>query len=109
MAGTLGMAAASLMPGKMNADTPKEPIERVDDKIGVSKNKNGSYTSTAITVSPDSELALELAINKAKNQILESLGLESGKLKNVVIIKQEKQKNNKGNIVCKVTITATLE
>ena len=71
MAGTLGMAAASLMPGKMNAEKHKEPIEHSkDEKVGVSKNSDGTYTSTAVTSSPDADIALQLAINKAKNQIL---------------------------------------
>lgn len=114
MAGTLGMAAASMMPGQMNANPNKEPMEYSQDeetKVGVTKNSDGSFTSTAITDAPTAEFALDLAIDKAKAQILKALDLDldSGKIVKISVMKKKLVKNDSGKILCKVTITATVE
>jgi hypothetical protein len=114
MAGTLGMAAASMMPGQMNANPDREPIEYSKDeetKLGVTRNLDGSFTSTAITDGPNAELALKLAIDKAKNQVLKALDLDSdsGRVVKVSSLKKKLTKDDSGKILCKVTITATVE
>jgi hypothetical protein len=114
MAGTLGMAAASMMPGQMNANPDREPIEYSKDeetKLGVTRNLDGSFTSTAITDGPNAELALKLAIDKAKNQVLKALDLDSdsGRVVKVSSLKKKLTKDDSGKILCKVTITVTVE
>jgi len=107
--GTLGMAASTMMSPNMNADTPKAPIERTSEKLGVIRNDDGSFTSTAQTSGPNAEFAKELAINKAKNQILEKLGLASGVIVNVKVMKIKTAKAENGTVMCIVTITANVE
>lgn len=111
MAGTLGMAAASMMSPKMQANSPKPPIEhsKEEEKVGVTRNPDGTYTSTVITMGPTEDLAKNLAIEKAKNQILEKLRVESGNVVNVKIMKIKTSKANDGKINCMITITATVE
>jgi hypothetical protein len=48
-------------------------------------------------------------VNKAKNQILEKLGLPSGTVVNVKVMKVKTQKLDNGSIMCIVTITANVE
>jgi hypothetical protein len=81
----------------------KDPykIEK-SEKIGVVKNQNGSYTSTAKTDGPNKEMAKGLAITKAKNQIASALNLSSKDFDyEVVDAKYEKGKNN---VICIVKI-----
>ncbi len=107
--GTAAMAASSMMSPNMQADTPKSPIERTDFKLGVIRNDDGSYTSTVQTDGPNVEIAKNLAVNKAKNQILEKLGLPSGAVVNVKVMKVKTQKLDNGSIMCTVTITANVQ
>ena len=104
--GTLGMAASTLASPNMQAMN-KDPykIEK-SDKIGVTKNADGSFTSIARTDGPTKEMAKDLAINKAKIQIASSLNLEDLEFKfDVVDVKFEKGKNN---VICTVQITAKI-
>ena len=107
--GTAAMAAATMMSPEMHADTPKPPIESSEYKLGVTKNDDGSYTSTVQTYGPNEELAKKLAITKAKNQILERLGMASGSIVNVKVMKVKTEKNDKGSFTCTITITANVE
>ena len=107
--GTLGMAATSMMSPNMHADTPKPPTERTDFKLGVIRNDDGSFTSTAQTYGPNDEFAKELAVNKAKNQILEKLGFASGAVVNVKVMKVKTQKLDNGSVMCIVTLTANVQ
>jgi hypothetical protein len=107
--GTAAMAASTMMSPNMQADTPKSPIERADFKLGVIRNDDGSFTSTVQTDGPNVEIAKELAVNKAKNQILEKLGLPSGAVVNVKVMKIKTQKLDNGSIMCIVTITANVQ
>jgi hypothetical protein len=107
--GTAAMAASTMMSPNMQADTPKSPIERTDFKLGVIRNNDGSYTSTAQTDGPNVEIAKELAVNKAKNQILEKLGLPSGAVVNGKVMKVKTQKLDNGSIMCIVTINVNVE
>jgi hypothetical protein len=100
--GTLGMAAASL--GSPNAQAmTKDPVgvEKMG-KIGITKNTDGTYTSTARTDGPTKEISKDLAINKAKIQIANALNLEMSEFEFYIVdIKYEKGKNN---IICTVQI-----
>ena len=104
--GTIGMAAATL--GSPNAQaTTRGPVgfEKMD-KIGITKNSDGTYTSVARTDGPTKEIAKDLAIDKAKIQIASALRLESASFDfDVVDFKFEKGRNN---IVCTVTVIARL-
>jgi hypothetical protein len=102
------MAAITMMSPNMNADTPKPPTEMTGEKLGVIRNDDGSYTSTVQTDGPNVEIAKDLAINKAKNQILEKLGLASDTIVNVKLMKVKTQKLGNGSIMCIVTITANV-
>lgn len=104
--GTLGMAASTLASPNMQAMN-KDPykIEKTD-KIGVTKNADGSFTSIARTDGPTKEMAKDLAINKAKIQIASALSLDAMEFDfDVIDIKFEKGKNN---IICTVQIIAKL-
>lgn len=104
--GTLGMAASTLASPNMQAMN-KDPykIEK-SEKIGVTKNTNGSFTSIARTDGPTKEIAKDLAISKAKVQIASALNLESNEFEfEVVDFKFERGKNN---ITCTVQIIAKL-
>jgi hypothetical protein len=107
--GTAAMAASTMMSPNMNADTPKPPIERSSEKLGVVRNDDGSFTSTAQTSGPNAEFAKQLAITKAKNQILEKLGLASGAIVNVKVMKVKTEKAENGTVMCVVTITGNVE
>ena len=107
--GTAAMAASTLMSPKVQASTPKTPIEMTSEKLGVVRNEDGSFTSTAQTSGPNSEFAKELAINKAKNQILEKLGLDSGSVINVKVMKIKTSKAENNTVMCIVTITANVK
>ena len=107
--GTAAMAAATMMSPEMQADTPKPPIESSEYKLGVIKNNDGSYTSTVQTYGPNEEFAKKLGITKAKNQILEKLGMDSGSVVNVKVMKVKTEKNDKGTFTCTITITANVE
>lgn len=107
--GTAAMAASSLMSPKVQASVPKHPTEMTTEKTGVIRNEDGSYTSTAITVGPNEEFAKKLAIDKAKNQILEKLNMASGYVVNVKIMKIKTTKSDNGKINCIVTITANVQ
>lgn len=104
--GTLGMAASTLASPNASA-IHNDPLKiEKSDKLGVSKNADGSYTSIAKTDGPTKEIAKELAISKAKVQIASSLNLDSLNFEfDVVDIKFDKGKNN---IVCIVQIIAKL-
>ena len=108
MAGTLGMAAASLMPGNMNADSFKEPTENLSS-VNVKKNSNGTFTSTAEAISPNVEFSKELALNKAKNQILEKLNIDDGEIIDVNIIDVKFYKQKKDKVLCVITITGRVK
>jgi hypothetical protein len=104
--GTLGMAAASL--GSPNAQAmTKDPFKtEKSDKVGVTRNANGTYTSIARTDGPTKEIAKDLAIGKAKVQIASALNLEAPEFEfDVVDIKYEK---GRGNIICVVQIIAKI-
>ena len=105
--GTLGMAASTLASPNMSAMN-KDPykIEK-SDKIGVVVNNNGTVTSIARTDGPTKEMAQELAIGKAKIQIVSKLNLESPNFNfEIVDVKFEK---GKGNIICTVQIVARIK
>lgn len=108
MAGTLGMAAASLMPGNMNADSFEEPTE-ISNSVNVKKNSNGTFTSTAEAISPNVEFSKELALNKAKNQILERLHIDNGEIIDVNIIDVKFYKQKKDKVLCIITITGRVK
>jgi hypothetical protein len=100
------MAASTLASPNMQAMN-KDPykIEKTD-KIGVTKNTDGSFTSIARTDGPTKEMAKDLAISKAKVQIASALNLESSEFEfEVIDFKFEKGKNN---IICTVQIIAKL-
>jgi hypothetical protein len=104
--GTLGMAAASL--GSPNAQAmTKDPFKtEKSDKVGVTRNANGTYTSIAKTDGPTKEIAKDLAIGKAKVQIASALNLEAPEFEfDVVDVKYEKGRNN---IICVVQIIAKI-
>jgi hypothetical protein len=83
----------------------KSDIEKMD-KIGVTKNSDGSFTSIAKTDGPTKEIARDLAIGKAKIQIASALRLESPEFDfEVIDVKFEKGRDN---IVCTVMIKARL-
>jgi hypothetical protein len=107
--GTALTAASTMMSPNMQANTPNSPIERTYDKLGVVRNEDGSFTSTVQTDGPNVEIAKKLAVNKAKNQILEKLGMVSGVVVNVKVMKVKTQKLDNGSIMCTVTITANVE
>jgi hypothetical protein len=99
-------AAASL--GSPNAQAmTKDPFKtEKSDKVGVTRNANGTYTSIARTDGPTKEIAKDLAIGKAKVQIASALNLEAPEFEfDVVDIKYEK---GKGNIICVVQIIAKI-
>jgi hypothetical protein len=50
-----------------------------------------------------------LAVTKAKNQILEKLGMVSGVIVNVKVMKLKTQKLDNGSIMCTVTIISNVE
>lgn len=108
MAGTLGMAAASLMPGNMNADSFEEPTE-ISNSVNVKKNSDGSFTSTAEAISPNIEFSKELALRKAKNQILEKLNIDYGDIIDVNIIDVKFYKQKKDRVLCIITITGRVK
>jgi hypothetical protein len=104
MAGTLGMAAATL--GSPNAQAmTKDPFKTEKTyKVGVTKNADGTYTSIARTDGPTKEIAKDLAISKAKTQIVSALNLETPEFEfDVVDIKYEK---GRSNVICIVQIIA---
>ena len=106
LAGALSMAAATLGSPNIQAMS-KDPvgIEKMD-KIGVTKNPDGSFTSIAKTDGPTKEIARDLAIDKAKIQIASALRLESPEFDfEVIDVKFEKGRDN---IVCTVMIKARL-
>jgi hypothetical protein len=106
MAGTIGMAAATL--GSPNAQAMvKDPFKTEKmDKVGVTKNPDGSFTSIAKTDGPTKEIAMDLAIGKAKIQIASALQLDSPEFDfDVIDVKFEKGRNN---IICIVMIKARL-
>ena len=106
MAGTIGMAAATL--GSPNAQAmTKDPFKTEKTyKVGVTKNADGTYTSIARTDGPTKEIAKDLAISKAKTQIVSALNLETPEFEfDVVDIKYEK---GRGNIICVVQIIAKI-
>jgi hypothetical protein len=104
--GALAMAASTLAaPKAYSMSTDPAKIEK-SDKIGVVKNQNGSYTSTAKTDGPNKEIAKELAITKAKNQIALALNLDSNDFDyDVIDVKYEKGKNN---VICIVKIIVNI-
>ena len=108
IAGTLGMAAASLTPGNMNADSFKEPTEILSGGK-VEKNSDGTFTSIAEGISPNLEISKKLALNKAKNQILEKLDINNGKIIDVNIIDVKFYKHKNDNILCVITITGRVK
>jgi hypothetical protein len=76
------------------------------DKVGVTKNSDGSFTSIAKTDGPTKEIAKDLAIGKAKIQIASALQLDSPEFDfDVIDVKFEKGRNN---IICIVMIKARL-
>jgi len=104
--GALAMAASTLAaPKAYSMSTDPAKIEK-SDKIGVVKNNDGSYTSTAKTDGPNKEIAKELAITKAKNQIALALNLDSNDFDyDVIDSKYEKGKNN---VICIVKIIVNI-
>ena len=104
--GTLGMAASTLASPSASA-MHNDPLKiEKTDKLGVTKNADGSYTSIAKTDGPTKEIAKSLAINKAKNQIALKLNLEMIDFDvDIVDFKYEK---GKGNIICTVQIVTKL-
>lgn len=104
--GALAMAASTLAaPKAYSMSTDPAKIEK-SDKIGVVKNQDGSYTSTAKTDGPNKEMAKELAITKAKNQIALALNLDSNDFDyDVIDAKYEKGKNN---VICIVKIIVNI-
>ena len=108
IAGTLGMAAASLTPGNMNADSFKEPTEILSGGK-VKKNSDGSFTSISEAISPNLEFSKELALNKAKNQILQKLGINNGKIIDVNIIDVKFYKHKNDTVLCIMTITGKVK
>jgi hypothetical protein len=107
--GTAAMAASTLMSPKVQANTPKHPTEMTNKKIGVTKNEDGSFTSTVQTFGPTKDFAKENGVVKAKNQILEKLGLPSGGIVNVRIMDVKTQKLDNGTFMCIITITANVQ
>ena len=107
--GTAAMAASTLMSPKVQASAPKAPTEMTTEKLGVIKNIDGSFTSTAQTDGPNKEIAREQAITKAKNQILEKLALPKGV---VVVLKEMNEKIKKlknGSYMYVITIVANVQ
>jgi leucyl aminopeptidase len=109
LAGSLAMGVASMMSPKAQANAPKHPTEMTSEKLGVIKNKDGSFTSTVQTDGPNKEIAKQLAIEKAKNQILEKLQLTSGFVVVVKEMNEDIKKLNNGNYICVITIVANVE
>jgi len=107
--GTAAMAASTMMSPKVQASVPKHPTEMTSEKLGVVKNEDGSFTSTVQTDGPNKEIAKQLAIEKAKNQILEKLGMPSGGVVNVRVMDIKTQKLNNGTFMCIITITANVQ
>jgi hypothetical protein len=106
MAGTLGMAAATLGSPNVQAMS-KDPFKtEKSDKVGVTRNSDGTYTSIARTDGPTKEIAKDLAIGKAKIQIANALNLEAPEFEfDIVDIKYEK---GRGNVICVVQIIAKI-
>ena len=104
--GTLGMAASTLASPSASA-MHNDPLKiEKSDKLGVSKNADGSYTSIAKTDGPTKEISKELAISKAKVQIASALNLDSLNFEfDVVDVKFDKGKNN---VICTVQIIAKI-
>jgi hypothetical protein len=107
--GTAAMAASTLMSPKVQASAPKPPIEMTSEKLGVIKNVDGSFTSTVQTDGPTKEMAKQLAIEKAKNQILEKLGLPEGGIVNLKVMDVKTKKLDNGSFMCVITIVANLK
>jgi hypothetical protein len=107
--GTAAMAASTLMSPKVQASAPKPPIEMTSEKLGVIKNVDGSFTSTVQTDGPTKEIAKQLAIEKAKNQILYKLDSPKGSVVNVKVMDVKTKKLDNGTFMCLITITANLE
>ena len=105
--GTLGMAASTLASPNVKAmHSDPFKIEK-PNKLGVTKNSDGSFTSIARTDGPTKDIAKELAISKAKVQIANALNLEAPEFEfDVLDVKFNKGKNN---IVCTVQIVAKLK
>ena len=107
--GTAAMAASTLMSPKVQASAPKPPTEMTSEKLGVSRNEDGSFKSTVQTYGPTKEFAKENAIVKAKNQILEKLGLPEGSIVNVKVMNIKTQRLDNGTFMCILTISAHLQ
>jgi hypothetical protein len=107
--GTAAMAASTLMSPKVQASAPKPPTEMTSEKLGVTRNEDGSFKSTVQTYGPTKEFAKENAIVKAKNQILEKLGLPEGGIVNVKVMNIKTQRLDNGTFMCILTINANLQ
>ena len=104
--GTLGMAASTLASPNMQAMNKNPYKIEKSDKLGVTKNADGSFTSIAKTDGPTKEMSKELAISKAKVQIASALNLDSLNFEfDVVDVKFDKGKNN---VICTVQIIAKI-
>jgi hypothetical protein len=106
--GTAAMAATTMLPSNAQAKTTEPTPISNTMASGVVKNGNG-YISTTSTSGPTKEFAKELAITKAQNQILEKLGIQNGSLEDINIMKEKFAKDNKGNIICYITISARVK
>ncbi len=96
------MAASTLASPNMSAMNKDPHKIETSDKIGVTKNADGSFTSIARTDGPTKEIAKELAISKAKRQIVSALDLEAPEFEfDIIDVKFDKGRNN---IVCTVQI-----
>lgn len=106
MAGTIGMAAATLGSPNIQAMNKDSYKTEKSYKVGVTRNSDGTYTSIARTDGPTKEIAKDLAIGKAKVQIASALNLEAPEFEfDIVDVKYEKGRNN---IICVVQIIAKI-
>jgi hypothetical protein len=88
--------------------TPKAPTELgVDklgvDKLGVKKEANGTISSSVVTDGPTPELAKELALTKAKEQLLQK-GISAERLDNLQVVGEKVKRNKSGSYDCALKI-----
>jgi hypothetical protein len=107
LASTIGSAAMSLA----TMSSPNVPTKSINNPIEVksevikpiTKNPDGSYNSIAKTDGPTKELAKNLAINKAKSQLLQKLNLGMEAINGVEVLNLDYQKH-KNVIICTATV-----
>lgn len=106
---TVGMALSTMVGNGATPNNAKtDSIETTSEfELGVKRNTDGTFTSTAKTDGPTKEFAKDLAINKAKKQLLMKLDKNEAAIINLEIVNIF-FKNYKGLVVCTVKLKITI-